>query len=166
MATMMRTMATAVTETRTRTQPREPSPCRAGRETAASSYLVRTWRSVHRGVGRRAAAALTRSSPAATQGARFCRERRALAESHPGQLFTPAPVLCLEPVVADAVEADAHATSSTPFRCPLYLTSERRGTLSTTGHSSNFVTHLEMPTEVGPEHWVRRGVACLCQLDE
>ncbi|CAL1542606.1 unnamed protein product [Lymnaea stagnalis] len=52
------------------------------------------------------------------------------------------------------------------YECPLYRTSARAGTLSSTGHSTNFVTSITLPSEQSPDFWILRGVAMICQLDD
>ena len=34
------------------------------------------------------------------------------------------------------------------------------------GHSTNFVFWMDMPTEESQIHWINRGVAALCALDD
>jgi len=65
------------------------------------------------------------------------------------------PVIWLEPVTT------ANYKGEGIYRCPVYKTSTRAGELSTTGHSTNFVLYLDLPTKLPPELWVRRGVALL-----
>lgn len=47
------------------------------------------------------------------------------------------------------------------YDCPVYKNSERRGVLSTTGHSSNFILSVELPTKIEQSHWVLRGTAMI-----
>jgi dynein heavy chain, axonemal len=94
------------------------------------------------------------------EGARWDPEKKLMGEMLPGVLFDRMPCVWLMPVVTETF------TAGSDYAAPFYKTSERRGTLSTTGHSTNFVTTVFLPTDKSQDHWIRRGVALLSMLDE
>jgi len=99
------------------------------------------------------------------QGCGWDSTHRRLQESDKGILFVPMPIIQLCPEMV--AEVPQMVIDGNLYACPMYKTSERKGTLSTTGHSTNFVKYFALgQPEQDAEHWTARGVAMLCMLDD
>ena len=99
------------------------------------------------------------------EGAQWSDVQMGLEESQPRTLYTRLPVLWMVPELKQSASEEEDETNQL-YNCPLYNTSERRGQLSTTGHSTNFIMYLQLGSgEMDPDHWCKRGTACLMQLD-
>jgi len=97
-------------------------------------------------------------------GARWDDDDSVIAESLPKVLFSGLPTIHLTPCETSKDPTDRR----TVYPSPLYKTSGRKGTLTTTGHSTNFVMTLLLPItkQHTEKYWAKRGVACLLQLDD
>ncbi|XP_014249835.1 dynein heavy chain 12, axonemal-like isoform X2 [Cimex lectularius] len=94
-------------------------------------------------------------------GARWDKKRNFLVEQLPKVLFDSLPLMWIKPCHKSKLVVGGR------YLCPLYKTSERRGELSTTGHSTNYVLPILLDTNPNDttDHWILRGAALLCQLD-
>ena len=111
------------------------------------------------------------------EGARWSKDENTLIDPKPKELFSPMPPIHMLPV------PNRETPSSGIYRSPVYKVLTRTGTLSTTGHSTNFVTWIEIPSDkdtifrsslvsetnaqikfCDQDYWIKAGVACFCAL--
>jgi dynein heavy chain len=98
------------------------------------------------------------------QGARWEDSSGVLADSIPKVLWSTVPLIWLKPV---EIAKDEHDYKKM-YACPVYKTSDRRGVLSTSGHSSNFIMYMHMrhADQHSENFWTKRGVAMISQTDD
>lgn len=94
------------------------------------------------------------------EGCKWDEDKVSLEESDPKTLYVKCPPVWIKPCKPEDFKKGNF------YDCPIYKTSIRKGVLMTTGHSTNFVLLLRMPTRMHPNHWVKRGVAILLGLDD
>jgi len=99
-------------------------------------------------------------------GARWDDDNMYVEDSFPKVLWSSMSPIWLKPVEIDKDEHDYKML----YQCPIYKTSERKGVLSTSGHSSNFIMWMAIPHSGqgyhGEEFWTKRGVALVSQTDD
>jgi dynein heavy chain len=119
------------------------------------------------------------------EGARWDSTTHTIGEQLTGELITSMPCIWLRPMEKTKLEelrarkTDV-STSPSPgairggsseiaspylYASPCYKISTRAGVLSTTGHSTNYVLTITLPSNIPDSHWIKRGVALLCQPD-
>jgi dynein heavy chain len=102
------------------------------------------------------------------EGARWNMEIMSMDDSLPKKLFVDAPMLWCKPV-------RNFVKPTTGVYCmPVYKILSRWGILATTGHSSNFIMWIPMPSNRGDfinnqgladqKEWIKAGVAAFCSL--
>ncbi|KAJ8779395.1 hypothetical protein J1605_012684 [Eschrichtius robustus] len=90
---------------------------------------------------------------------RWDNKEMVIEDALPGQMNPMLPVVHFEP-------QQNYEPNPTLYHSPLYKTGARAGTLSTTGHSTNFVVTVLLPSKRSKEYWIAKGSALLCQLNE
>lgn len=93
-------------------------------------------------------------------GGRWNIQQMLLNESYPKILWDYMPIIWIKPCEAIYLHIKDR------YECPLYITSARFGVLKTTGHSSNYILSILLDTDYAVNHWIKRGLALLCQLDD
>ncbi len=73
------------------------------------------------------------------EGAKWDTKKHYIGQPKPKELFSDLPLVHLLPILDKVKKAEGI------YECPLYKVVSRRGTLSTTGHSTNFVMYMEIP---------------------
>lgn len=92
------------------------------------------------------------------EGCKWDQEKHQLAESDPKKLFVEMPIMYLTPKESRVVPTTGI------YHCPLYKVLTRSGTLSTSGHSTNFVMYLELASALDQSEWIKAGVAAFLAL--
>jgi dynein heavy chain len=82
-----------------------------------------------------------------------------ITESDPKVLYVQAPLIHLLPC------KKSEQREFPKYDCPCYKISTRKGVLSTTGHSTNFVMYIFVNSSMDQSHWIKRGCAMLTSLD-
>lgn len=92
------------------------------------------------------------------EGCRWNYDTHKLGDSEPKKLFVEMPLLHLLPTIDRVVPKEGM------YNCPVYKVLSRTGTLSTTGHSTNYVIMMELPSEDPEEKWIKAGIAAFLAL--
>ncbi|XP_054635035.1 dynein axonemal heavy chain 6 isoform X2 [Dunckerocampus dactyliophorus] len=93
------------------------------------------------------------------ESSRWDDDNMVIEDSLPRVMVSTLPVVHFEP--QQNYEAEPGL-----YHAPLYKTSARAGTLSTTGHSTNFVVTVLLPSNRPSDYWISKASALLCQLDD
>merc|ERR1712188_145759 len=100
-----------------------------------------------------------------------------MGDPKPKELYSSMPMMWFEP------KQHRQQPETGIYVCPLYKILTRKGTLSTTGHSTNFVVWLDVPSNKSTiwraslvsetnaqvlfcdqDYWIKSGVAAFCAL--
>lgn len=97
------------------------------------------------------------------EGGRWNRDTKSIDETLSGQFHDTMPVILIYPVESSQLKHN----EAMLYEAPVFRTSSRQSFTIKSGQSSNFITFFKLNTVERPAmHWIFRGVALLCQLDD
>jgi dynein heavy chain len=94
---------------------------------------------------------------------RWDSEAGVLVDAAPRRMYERLPTVHFDIV---SLAEGANTRGAGTYEAPLYKEALRKGVLSTTGRSSNYVLSIRLRTRENPDHFVRRGTALLLALAE
>eukprot|EP00921_Rhytidocystis_pertsovi_P005887 GHVQ01010065.1.p1 GENE.GHVQ01010065.1~~GHVQ01010065.1.p1 ORF type:complete len:574 (+),score=68.39 GHVQ01010065.1:316-2037(+) len=92
------------------------------------------------------------------EGCKWDKQTHELTLSSPKVLYDELPPIWLQP------EVDQPQQTEGVYTCPVYKVMSRAGSLSTTGHSTNFVMSMALPSSEKEDVWTKAGVAGFLSL--
>ncbi|CAD8132456.1 unnamed protein product [Paramecium pentaurelia] len=90
-------------------------------------------------------------------GAKFDFKTNSIEEPENLILYYDSPVIHFKPTLEQQILQH--------YACPLYNTVQRRGNVTSTGGSANFICNIKVPIRQSDSHWTKRGVAMILQLN-
>mmetsp|Transcript_45824 Transcript_45824/g.112642 ORF Transcript_45824/g.112642 Transcript_45824/m.112642 type:complete len:321 (+) Transcript_45824:3-965(+) len=91
------------------------------------------------------------------EGCRWDDNKHLLSDSRPKELYSELPTMHLQPAVE-------YKSPKTDYNCPCYKVLSRKGVLLTTGHSTNFVMWVDLPSDRPQSVWIKAGVGLFLAL--
>lgn len=111
------------------------------------------------------------------EGCRWNEQEMVLDESRPKELYVPMPCIFFKPVKDRVLpygptpwfatkdrKAEEDPNTVIAYVCPMYKTLKRAGLLMTSGHSTNYIMNVEVPSKKPQSWWIKRSVALFCAL--
>merc|ERR1712224_138587 len=93
------------------------------------------------------------------QGGCWNEQKCCLEDARPREMFSTLPPIHFEP-------AANYTPNPQHYKCPVYKTTRRAGSLSTTGISTNYVVAIELPSKKPLQHWIFNGTAAVLNLND
>lgn len=99
------------------------------------------------------------------EGARWNRQKQYIDESFPQIFHDEMPIFIMTPIIKSEHSEEEDRNY---YEIPVYRTLERKDVCDKIGQSTNFLTYIKLKTDGSKtaDHWINRGAALFCQLND